>query len=72
MREELGRESRIFFLPDTFGYSCQLPQILRNFKMPYFVSQKLSWNLLNKFEHNSFYWEVQKLVSLFMSLSPQL
>ena len=39
---------RVFWLPDTFGYSGQLPQICRNFGIPYFLSQKLSWNLFNK------------------------
>jgi alpha-mannosidase len=37
----------IFWLPDTFGYSSQLPQIMQGFGVKYFLSQKLSWNLLN-------------------------
>lgn len=31
-------------LPDTFGYSSQLPQIMRLVDIPYFLTQKLSWN----------------------------
>ena len=54
---ELGVNTDIFWLPDTFGYSGQLPQLMKNFKMDYFLSQKLSWNLMNIFQHNSFYWE---------------
>jgi alpha-mannosidase len=39
---------KTFWLPDTFGYSSQLPQIMKGFGMEYFLSQKLSWNLINK------------------------
>eukprot|EP00466_Bigelowiella_natans_P010040 jgi/Bigna1/80071/fgenesh1_pg.67_\ len=37
-------------------YSCQLPQICRNAGVRYFLTQKLSWNLINKFPHHSFNW----------------
>eukprot|EP01083_Nonionella_stella_P076244 207669_1 len=52
-----GRRCRIFWLPDTFGYSAQLPQIIRQSGIDYFLTQKLSWNLINKFPHHSFIWE---------------
>ncbi len=55
--DEFAIRPTVFWLPDTFGYSGQLPQILMNFGLQNFLSQKLSWNLLNKFPHNSFYWE---------------
>ena len=54
---ETDRRTRVFWLPDTFGYSAQLPQICRGFGLPYFLSQKLSWNLFNKFPHTTFTWE---------------
>jgi len=38
-----------FWLPDTFGYSAQLPQIMTGCGISRFVSQKLSWNLVNRF-----------------------
>lgn len=38
-----------FWLPDTFGYSAQLPQIMRGCGIPNFLTQKLSWNLVNTF-----------------------
>ena len=41
----------VFWLPDTFGYSAQLPQIMRGFGIPYFLSSKLCWNLFNKWVH---------------------
>ncbi len=38
-----------FWLPDTFGYSAQLPQVMRGAGIKHFLTQKLSWNLTNKF-----------------------
>jgi alpha-mannosidase len=46
-----------FWLPDTFGYTPALPQILRQCGLRYFLTQKLSWSLLNKPEHSSFFWQ---------------
>jgi alpha-mannosidase len=42
-REEFGVDSRIFWLPDVFGYSAALPQILRGCGIDYFVTSKLFW-----------------------------
>ncbi|XP_046852130.1 alpha-mannosidase 2C1-like isoform X2 [Xenia sp. Carnegie-2017] len=56
-KEEFGFFCQEFWLPDTFGYSAQLPQIMRLAGIKYFVTQKLSWSLFNKFPHNSFIWE---------------
>ena len=41
-----------FWLPDTFGYSAQLPQIMKISGIDRFVTQKLSWSLINKFPVN--------------------
>lgn len=43
--------------PDVFGYNGQLPQILRKSGHKYFMTQKLSWNVVNRFPLQSFYWE---------------
>lgn len=48
LSSEFNYRPKVFWLPDTFGYSAQLPQILQGFGIPYFLSQKLSWNLFNK------------------------
>jgi len=55
-KENFNYSSDIFWLPDTFGYSAQLPQIIKIMGMKYFFTQKLSWNNINKFPHTSFYW----------------
>ncbi|MBQ6102965.1 MAG: alpha-mannosidase [Kiritimatiellae bacterium] len=56
-KEEFGVVPRNLWLPDVFGYSGQLPQILQQCGIGFFLTQKLSWNRYNKFPHNSFVWE---------------
>lgn len=55
-QKHFGRRCRVFWLPDTFGYSAQLPQIIQLSGMAYFFTQKLSWNNINKFPHTTFHW----------------
>ncbi|CAG8450748.1 8086_t:CDS:10, partial [Ambispora leptoticha] len=54
--KHFGKRCKVFWLPDTFGYSAQLPQIIRSADMKYFFTQKLSWNNINKFPNTTFYW----------------
>jgi len=51
-----GQRCRTFWLPDTFGYASQLPQICRLADMNRFFTQKLSWNNINSFPHTTFNW----------------
>lgn len=51
-----GDRCRTFWLPDTFGYSTQLPQLCRLAGMNRFFTQKLSWNNINNFPHTTFNW----------------
>ncbi|KAF3762408.1 family 38 glycoside hydrolase [Cryphonectria parasitica EP155] len=51
-----GDRSKTFWLPDTFGYSAQLPQLCRLAGMDRFLTQKLSWNNINNFPHTTFNW----------------
>jgi alpha-mannosidase len=55
--DEFGIETRGVWLPDTFGFSGALPQILRQAGVEWFFSQKLSWNQYNQLPHHSFMWE---------------
>ena len=55
--EELGHEPREVWLPDSFGYSGALPQIARAAGMDHFLTQKISWNEVNRFPHHTFEWE---------------
>lgn len=53
---EFGVDIKNLWLPDVFGYSAAMPQILRKSGIDSFVTQKLSWNQFNKIPHNSFVW----------------
>ena len=56
-RNEFGREMNYLWEPDAFGYSAALPQILKKSGVSYFITQKLSWNLINKYPNHSFKWK---------------
>ncbi len=56
-RKEFGVESEVLWLPDVFGYSAALPQILRKSGVNYFVTSKISWNEYNKMPYDSFMWK---------------
>jgi alpha-mannosidase len=56
-RDRYGVETVDLFLPDAFGYSAALPQILRKAGVEYFLTQKLSWNEVDAFPHHTFWWE---------------
>ena len=56
-KEEFGTNPDMLWLPDTFGYSAQLPQLMKQAGMPYFLTTKLSWNSVNRFPYASFHWE---------------
>ncbi|RDW86649.1 alpha-mannosidase [Aspergillus mulundensis] len=51
-----GERCTTFWLPDTFGYSTQIPQLCRLAGMSRFFTQKLSWNNINNFPHTTFQW----------------
>jgi alpha-mannosidase len=56
-RDELGVECKGVWLPDSFGYSPALPQLMRRAGFEWFFTQKISWNQVNKFPHHTFLWE---------------
>ena len=56
-REEFGVDVTNLWLPDVFGYSAALPQILRKCGVDIFMTQKISWNETNTFPHHTFLWE---------------
>lgn len=56
-KEEFGIDCDMLWVPDVFGYSGNLPQILRGCGADRFMTIKLSWNTVNKFPHHSFVWQ---------------
>ncbi|KAG1178970.1 hypothetical protein G6F70_004929 [Rhizopus microsporus] len=55
-KENFGKRCKIFWLPDSFGYTAQIPQLMKLADMKYFFTQKLSWNNVNKFPLTTFWW----------------
>lgn len=55
--DEFGAAATIFWLPDTFGYSSQIPQVCQICGIDKFLTQKLSWNNINSFPLSTFNWK---------------
>lgn len=55
-RENFGYTADSFWLPDTFGYNGNIPQIMQGSKVKYFYTTKIGWNEQNKFPFESFTW----------------
>ncbi|HYH30904.1 MAG TPA: glycoside hydrolase family 38 C-terminal domain-containing protein [Pseudonocardia sp.] len=55
--EQLGVEPPEVWLPDSFGYSAALPQLIRAAGSRWFLTQKISWNETNVMPHHTFRWE---------------
>jgi alpha-mannosidase len=51
-----GRPSRLLWLPDVFGYSACLPQLMRLAGVDWFFTTKLTWSAITRFPHSSFLW----------------
>jgi alpha-mannosidase len=56
-QSRFGAHTRVAWLPDTFGFCGQLPQLLKQGGIDYFVTQKFLWNDTNQFPHQLFWWE---------------
>lgn len=55
-KSEFGIDSRILWLPDVFGYSGALPQIMKKCGIDYFMTTKLAWNQFNKIPYDTMRW----------------
>lgn len=55
-QDEFGVENRYLWLPDVFGYSWALPQILRKSGITSFMTTKISWSQYNRMPHDTFKW----------------
>lgn len=54
--KEFGKKSKVCWLPDVFGFSWVLPQILKQAGIEYFVTTKLNWNDTNEFPYDLCIW----------------
>ncbi|MFJ6049813.1 alpha-mannosidase [Streptomyces sp. NPDC092307] len=55
--DEFGIETQNVWLPDSFGYTAALPQIVKLTGSKWFLTQKISWSQVNRFPHHTFWWE---------------
>jgi alpha-mannosidase len=56
MREVLGVDHPVCWLPDVFGFPASMPQILAKGGLPFFYTIKVDWSESNIFPHPSFWW----------------
>lgn len=56
-RKHFNFTSNCFWLPDTFGYSAAIPQIMKGCGVDYFLTTKIDWNDTNVFPYDTFYWK---------------
>ncbi|MGP4000805.1 alpha-mannosidase [Streptomyces sp. 8N706] len=55
--DEFGIDTQEVWLPDSFGYTAAMPQIVKLSGSTWFLTQKISWNQANAFPHHTFWWE---------------
>jgi alpha-mannosidase len=53
---EFGVDNRVLWLPDVFGYSALMPQIMKKCGIDYFMTTKINWCQFNKFPADTFMW----------------
>lgn len=56
IKDEFGKDVEYLWLPDVFGYSWALPQILKKSGINTFMTTKISWNQYNRMPHDTFQW----------------
>lgn len=57
IKDEFDKEVEYLWLPDVFGYSWALPQILKKSGIDTFMTTKISWNQYNRMPHDTFIWK---------------
>lgn len=67
--EKFGKESSVAWLPDSFGFCWQLPQIFQLGGIESFVTQKLRWNDTTKFPYDVFWWQSPDGTRIFSLMS---
>jgi alpha-mannosidase len=70
IQEKFGEITKVAWLPDSFGFTWQLPQIFKQAGMEYFVTGKLHWNDTTQFPHGVFWWESPDGTQLLTLMAP--
>jgi len=72
-KEEFNVDNKILWLPDVFGYSAALPQIMKKTGIDYFMTTKISWNEYNTLPYDTFNWkgiDGSEVLTHFITTSP--
>ena len=69
-QEKFGQIAKVAWLPDSFGFPWQLPQLMKQGGIEYFVTGKLHWNDTTEFPHGCFWWQAPDGTKLFTLMSP--
>ena len=69
-QDSFGQMASVAWLPDSFGFTWQLPQIMQQCGIKYFVTGKLHWNDTTEFPHGCFWWESPDGTRLLTLMSP--
>ncbi len=70
LKATFGEIAQVAWLPDSFGFTWQLPQIFKQSGIEYFVTGKLHWNDTNQFPLGCFWWESPDGTRIFTLMSP--
>jgi len=67
---EFGKRSHIAWVPDSFGYTWSLPQIMKKCGLTGFVTSKIDWSLYTEFPYSMFWWEGIDGTKMFAVMPP--
>ncbi|HSL29857.1 MAG TPA: alpha-mannosidase [Anaerolineales bacterium] len=56
IRREFGLDCKVLWMPDTFGFSWVIPQLMKKSGMEYFASSSIHWSKFNRFPYDTFLW----------------
>jgi alpha-mannosidase len=56
LRREFGLDCKVLWMPDTFGFSWVIPQLMKKSGLEYFACSSIHWSKFNRFPHDTFHW----------------
>jgi alpha-mannosidase len=56
IRREFGLDCKVLWMPDTFGFSWVIPQLMKKSGMDYFACSSIHWSKFNRFPYDTFHW----------------
>jgi alpha-mannosidase len=56
IRREFGVDCKVLWMPDTFGFSWVIPQLMKKSGLEYFACSSIHWSKFNRFPYDTFHW----------------